>query len=248
MSVYEKNNVPGGKLSSFEKEGFKFDAGPSLFTQPQNIEELFALANEPIEAYFDYKKIDIACKYFFENGKIINAYTNVDLFAAELENSVNENPETVKNYLLNSEKIYNNIGTIFLNFSLHKKSTWLNSRFFKAFKTLKFSYIFSSLNNYNKKFKAKETQQIFNRFATYNGSNPYKAPAMLSLIPHLEQNQGTFYPIGGMISITNALYKLALNKGVQFHFNANVQSIICPQNIAKGIVVNNENEIGRAHV
>jgi phytoene desaturase len=241
VSVYEKNERPGGKLSAFEKDGFKFDAGPSLFTQPQNIEELFELANEPIENYFAYNKVDVACKYFYENGKQINAYTNPTLFAAELEKTVQENPATVKKYLATSEKIYNNIGTIFLNHSLHKRSTWLHFRFFKAMKTIRFSYLFKSLGNYNKQFKAKETQQIFNRFATYNGSNPYKAPAMLSLIPHLEQNQGTFYPVGGMINITNALYKLAIKKGVQFHFNADVQNIICPNNTAKGIVVNNEN-------
>ena len=41
VSVYEKNAKPGGKLSSFEKDGFQFDAGPSLFTQPQNVEELY---------------------------------------------------------------------------------------------------------------------------------------------------------------------------------------------------------------
>ena len=241
VSVFEKNDKPGGKLSAFEKDGFKFDSGPSLFTQPQNIEELFTLANEPIEKYFTYKKIDIACKYFYENGKEINAYTDANLFATELQTTVNENPETVKKYLSTSEKIYNNIGAIFLNYSLHKKSTWFHYRFFKGLKTLKFSYIFSSLNNYNKKFKAKETQQIFNRYATYNGSNPFKAPAMLSLIPHLEQNQGTFFPKGGMVNITNALYKLAIKKGVKFHFGANVQNVICPAKTAKGIVVNNQN-------
>ena len=46
VDVYEKNNFPGGKLHSFEKGGFYFDAGPSLFTQPKNIEELFALAGD----------------------------------------------------------------------------------------------------------------------------------------------------------------------------------------------------------
>jgi phytoene desaturase len=46
------------------------------------------------------------------------------------------------------------------------------------------------------------------------------------MIPHLEHNQGSFYPKGGMISITNALYQLALNKGVTFHFNKKVTKIV----------------------
>ena len=76
VSVYEKNDYPGGKLSAFKKEGFHFDAGPSLFTQPQNIAALFELAGEPIADYFIYQPVEIACKYFYENGNIVTAYTN----------------------------------------------------------------------------------------------------------------------------------------------------------------------------
>ena len=241
VTVFEKNSYPGGKLSAFKIDGYHFDAGPSLFTQPQNIEELFALANEPIENYLSYHKIDIACKYFFENGKEINAYSNKDLFANEMQEKAGEPKENITNYLNRSEKLYSNVANIFLNYSLHKKSTWFNPRSLRALGSIKFPYIFKSLSQYNTSFKAKETQQIFNRFATYNGSNPYKAPAMLSLIPHLEQTEGAYYPNGGMINITSALYKLALKKGVQFHFDVAVQKIICPDNIVTGIVVNNEN-------
>ncbi len=240
--VYEKNSVPGGKLTAFKQDGFSFDAGPSLFTQPQNVEELFALAGEPIEKYFSYKPVLIACKYFYENGKVINAYTNQEHFAAELQEQVNENPLNVIRYLKQSKKIFDNIGTMFLNHSLHKSKTWLHKRALTALKTVRYNYLFQSMHKHNSsQFLAVETIQLFNRFATYNGSNPYKAPAMLSLIPHLEQNQGTFYPIGGMISITNALYKLALNKGVTFNFNAPVESIIEQQGIAKGVVVAGNN-------
>jgi phytoene desaturase len=241
VSVYEKNSYPGGKLSALTIDGFHFDAGPSLFTQPQNIEELFALANEPIENHFSYSKLDIACKYFYENGKTISAYSDANLFAKELATKVNEPEANIKKYLNRSAKLYNSIASIFLNHSLHKRRTWFHPRTIKGLLAIKFPYLFQSLGAYNKRFAAKETQQIFNRFATYNGSNPYKAPAMLSLIPHLEQTEGAYYPKGGMINITNALYNLAVQKGVEFHFNAPVQKIICPDNKAAGIVVNNEN-------
>ena len=62
---------------------------------------------------------------------------------------------------------------------------------------------------------------------------------MLSLIPHLEQNQGTYYPKGGMISITNALYQLALKKGVVFHFNHKVEKIEHQHKKITGIITNN---------
>jgi phytoene desaturase len=106
---------------------------------------------------------------------------------------------------------------------------------------LKWPYLFSTLHQYNtRRFKSKEAIQLFNRFATYNGSNPYRAPAMLSVIPHLEQNQGTYYPKGGMISITDALYKLAKIRGVNFYFNQKVKRILHKNNQIIGIETNNE--------
>ncbi|MGG9970596.1 1-hydroxycarotenoid 3,4-desaturase CrtD [Ferruginibacter sp. SUN002] len=241
VAIYEKNPVPGGKLTAFEMNGYRFDAGPSLFTQPENIEELFELAGEPIEKYLSYKPIEIACKYFFENGKTVNAFTDKNKFAEELKEQFNEDPLNVIRYLNNSEKTYNNIGKVFLNHSLHNWNTWLHKRILRALGATRLSYLFKSLNRFNvKSFSSPKTVQIFNRFATYNGSSPYKAPAMLSLIPHLEQNLGTYYPQGGMISITNALYRLAVSKGVRFYFDKPVEKIIHDQKKIIGVVVNGE--------
>ncbi|MBK9256649.1 MAG: phytoene desaturase [Saprospiraceae bacterium] len=237
VTVYEKNIYPGGKLTNFESDGFQFDAGPSLFTQPQNIEELFSLAGKNINQYFKYISQEVACSYFFESGKTLKAYTDSSKFADELHAELGEDREKVLSYLKDSADAYFNIGHIFLNKSLQKFSTWIHSDILKALKSTKLSYLFSSLNQYNQHhFSTVEAVQIFNRFATYNGSNPYTAPAMLSMIPHLEQNEGTFYPLGGMISITNALYLLAQELGVHFNFNNNVETIVHKDSQVKGLI------------
>jgi phytoene desaturase len=242
VSVYEKNSYPGGKLSAFQQEGFHFDAGPSLFTQPENIEELFSLAGEPMAPYFSWQAVDISCKYFYENGKQVDAYTHPDKLAEEMHTRLNELPQTVKRYLQQAETLYDNVGTVFLNNALHKRKTWFNLRWKKTLAAVKLQHLFFSLDRYNsKRFKSPEAVQLFNRFATYNGSNPYQAPAMLSLIPHLELNKGTYYPAGGMISIANALFNLAKKKGVEFHFNSPVQRIMHHEGRVKGVVVNNVN-------
>lgn len=242
VDLFEKNAHPGGKISSFQQEGFSFDAGPSLFTQPGNMEELFSLAGEDISQYFQYKELDIACRYFFENGKIVDAFTDTELFANELNEKLGEDGNAVIHYLESSGKIYDRIGTVFLDHSLHKRRTWLNKRIFPAIRTVRPPHLFRTLHQFNsKKFKTAEAVQIFDRFATYNGSDPYKAPGMLSLIPHLEQNLGTYFPQGGMISIANALYELAKKKGVRFHFNAPVQRIIQHEGKVAGVVVNDKN-------
>jgi phytoene desaturase len=213
-----------------------FDAGPSLFTQPQNIEELFTLAGKDMRDYLRYRSVDIACRYFFEDGKRVNAYTNATLFAQELEKTVGEDPEAVLAYLRRSELVYEKVGTIFLNYSLHKASTWLHRRVLSAMSSVGFDHLFRTLDAFNRlRFRTPEAVQIFNRFATYNGSNPYQAPGMLSLIPHLEQNQGTFYPEGGMYKIVEAMYRLALDLGVQFHFGAPVERISVKGGRATGL-------------
>ena len=239
--VFEKNSYPGGKLTFFEQDGYRFDAGPSLFTQPTHLEELFAYAGESIQDYFHYQKVDVSCRYFYENGKCITAYGDRQKLAAELNEKLQENPANVLNYLDRSEKLYHDVGNIFLNHSLHKKDTWFRKHTLKAMGTVGASDLFGSLHESNKKhFRSEEAVQLFNRYATYNGSNPYQAPGMLRMIPHLEMNEGTFYPRGGMISITNALYELARKKGVKFHFNSPVEEIAVSHKKVCGVVVSGQ--------
>jgi len=241
VSVFEANAYFGGKLSSFKKDGFSFDAGPSLFTAPENIEALFTLAKKDINNYFSYKDLDESCRYFFANGKKITAQKNVEAFAMEAEKIFGEPAENIKKYLQHSKDAYQNIGELFLDFPLDL-SLITKSETYKALFSVKFPYIAKSLNSYNESsFKTPEMIQLFNRYATYNGSNPYKAPAMLSMISSLEQSQGTFYPNGGMISITNALVQLAKDVGVQFYLNSKVDKIETSKDVVTGVAVNGKN-------
>ena len=236
VTVLEKNDGPGGKLGLIERNGYRFDTGPSLFTQPANLEELFALAGEPIHEYFRYRTVDVSCRYFYEDGKRIEAYTDREAFAAEMQRVTGEDPERVRRYLSEAEQVYENVGRIFLDHSLHSTSTWLHPRVFKALASTGFGHLFRSLDGFNRdRFRTPEAVQLFNRYATYNGSNPYRAPGMLSLIPHLEHNEGTFYPEGGMISIVKALHRLALKKGVEFRFGEKVEGIRTGQGRVTGV-------------
>ncbi len=242
VTVFEKNSYPGGKLSHFEKNGYRFDAGPSLFTQPRNIEELFTLAGEPIEDYFSYIRLPVSCEYFYEDGTRVHAYAERTAFSEELADKMGESENALTDYLNRAENIYERIGKLFLHHSLHKGKTFRNPLAWDAVKAVRWPYLFSSLHKVNTRhFSNDKTVQLFDRYATYNGSNPYQAPGMLRLVPHLEHNEGVYYPMGGMISITNALYRLALKKGVRFYFGAPVQRIIRHDGKAKGVVVNDEN-------
>lgn len=239
VDLFEKNESPGGKLSVLEKNGFVFDTGPSLFTQPEHLHSIFDLAEEPMENFFRYKKLENACRYFFDNGVIVNGYTDKVKFAEELQTRVDEDAEKVTRYLQKTEERYHSVAKIFLNENLHELNTWTNSSTITALRNVSPALLFNSLNSYNKKhFDQPETVKIFNRFSTYNGSNPFRAPAMLSIISHLEHNEGIFYPEGGMISIVNALHALSVKKGVRVHFNSEVEKIEVKNGAVRGIVAN----------
>ena len=90
VEVFETSDQAGGKLSEFMLESFRFDAGPSLFTMPQYVDELFRLAGKDPKEYFQYKKLDNICNYFYEDGTRIHAFADPELFSEEIADKTND--------------------------------------------------------------------------------------------------------------------------------------------------------------
>ncbi|MGY3053456.1 phytoene desaturase [Pedobacter sp. UYEF25] len=227
VSVFEENEKPGGKLGELSLDGFRFDTGPSLFTMPQYVDELFILAGKNPRNYFDYFKLEEICRYFYEDGLRLNAFAEVQKFADEVGNKTESNRTEVLNFLKKSEKIYEVTDKVFLQRSLHKVKSYLH------WDTLKSVLNFGKIDAFrtqseanNAMFSDERVTQLFNRYATYNGSNPFQAPATLNVIPHFEYGFGAFLPNDGMYSIVNALVKLARELGVKFSFKRRVDEII----------------------
>lgn len=241
VTVYEKNSFPGGKLSSFKLGEFRFDAGPSLFTMPQYVDELFEISGENPKEHFKYKRKKIACKYFWEDESIFNAYSDKEKFYDECENKFNVERKQIKKYLNKAKKKFDLTRKIFLEKSLHKINSFLNYETVKALFNLNIYQINKNLDEVNQKeIEEKHLVQLFNRYATYNGSSPYKTPGMMTLIQHLESHYGTYIPLKGMNDISNSLYRLAERKGVKFEFESEVEKIEIQNNQATGIIVNNK--------
>ena len=241
VTVYEKNSFPGGKLSSFKLGEFRFDAGPSLFTMPQYVDELFEISGENPKEHFKYKKKKIACKYFWEDESIFNAYSDKEKFYDECENKFNVERKQIKKYLNKAKKKFDLTRKIFLEKSLHKINSFLNYETIKALFNLNIYQINKNLDEVNQKeIEEKHLVQLFNRYATYNGSSPYKTPGMMTLIQHLESHYGTYIPLKGMNDISNSLYRLAERRGVKFEFESEVEKIEIQNNQATGIIVNNK--------
>ncbi len=227
VEVFEANSYAGGKLSEFCKDGFRYDAGPSLFTLPERVEELILQSGKNVEDYFSYKRLDIINKYFWEDGTKLEASADIEKFAEQLEKKIGEPKKNILKFLKNSKEKYDLTADLFLTRSLHKAETFFNKTALKAVLQIWKLELFKTMNQANNhNFEKEKTIQLFNRYATYNGSSPYSAPALLNVIPHLEFNKGAFLPTGGMFDITKALVKLGQDLGVIYHFNKKVEEII----------------------
>lgn len=236
--VIEANDYAGGKLSQIEGKGYRFDAGPSLFTLPNLVEELFNLADKNPDNYFKYKRLDEICKYFWDDNTQLTACAELEIFAQEIEDKLGVPKEKVIHFLEKSGKNYVILDKLFLQKSLHKLSTWLGFDALKGYWNIPNLGLFKTMNVENEAyFKNQKLTQLFNRYATYNGSDPYQTPATLNVIPHLEYNLGAFFPEKGMVSITDSLVKLAQDIGVNFQFNSKVERIIVENGKAVGVSV-----------
>lgn len=242
VEIFESNSYPGGKLAEIKMEGFRFDAGPSLFTMPQYVDELFKLANKNPADYFQYEKLEEICRYFYEDGLNLTAWSDLNKFAAEVEHETNSSAVEIRNFLKKSETIYNVTNKVFLERTLHKLKSYLH------WDTVKSVFRFGQIDAFRTQseaneafFKDKRIVQLFNRYATYNGSSPYQAPATLNVIPHFEYHFGAFIPTHGMHSIVTSLVKLAVDLGVKFQYNTKVDEIIySEEKIVKGVKINDK--------
>lgn len=241
VTVFESNSYPGGKITEVKLGEYRFDAGPSLFTLPENFMDLFRVAGKNPSDYFSYQPVGESCRYFYPDGTSLTAWEDRDEFAAECEKVLGVDPKVVKKFLSHSKDLYEITAHLFLDKSLHKLDTYLSIDTLKSFLQLHKLELTKSMNRSNeKRLKHPKLVQLFNRFATYNGSNPYVAPGILNIIPHLEFNIGTYFADGGMINVAKSACKLAKDIGVEFRFNSKVDRIVVQQKQVTGVVVNGE--------
>lgn len=237
VTVFEANSVLGGKLAEKQSKGYRWDLGPSLFTQPWLVTELFELFGKNPKDYFEYQQLDTICNYFWDDHTQLSTFKNKEKTAREFEQILGENPKNLLSYFELIEENYSVISPLFIEAPLNNWNTWLSKKALKGYLNLAKLGIFSTMNGFNKAhFSDPKTIQIFNRYATYNGSNPYKTPGTLSVIPHLEYNQGAFFPKGGIISIIQSLVQLGKDVGIEFKTEEKVEKILFKNETAFGLI------------
>ncbi|MCC3156175.1 phytoene desaturase [Hymenobacter sp. 15J16-1T3B] len=229
VTVFEGRESFGGKMHQFELPGgYRFDAGPSLFTLPGLVDELFRLAQREPQDYFRYERLDPITQYFFADGTRLTAWADEDKFAAEVEQKLQVPAAEVRGFLHRSKRAYEATAPTFLHKSLHRPQSYWSRDTLRAVAEMPRLGLLSTMHARHEQAFPQDARlvQLFDRFATYNGSDPYQAPATLSLIPHLEHGLGAYYPEGGIYSIASSLVRLAEELGVQFRYHEPVEEIL----------------------
>jgi phytoene desaturase len=233
--VFEANAFVGGKINSKNYGQYRFDMGPSVFTAPEYVKELYDLCGEDF-ATFKYHKLATSFNYFYPDGSNFVLSAEQNILTKQLADEFGEDEAVIKKYLEKSASNYKHIAPLFIESSLHRFRHLFNRKLFKALYHIPQYKLTKTMHEENKKtFRNPKTVQFFDRYATYNGSDPYQAPAMLNMIANLELNIGAFLPENGMVQITQSLYELAKKRGVKFHFNEKVEKILVENKKIVGI-------------
>ncbi len=226
VSIFESNAFIGGKVNSKMIGEYRFDMGPSVFTEPHLVQELVALCGKPHD-FFQYHRLEESCRYFFSDGQQVVIKSGKLEVSKSFKEHFEEDINQTEWFLDRMKRNYKAVYPVFIEVSLHRFKHWFNKSVWKAISRIPKYGLLSSMYRVNKSvFKNPKTAQIFNRLATYNGSSPYKTPGMLNIISHLELNEGPAMPKGGMVAITNTLKKLAEDSGIKFYTNEYVREII----------------------
>lgn len=242
VDVYDQQPITGGKAGVLNLEGYRFDTGPSLLTMPAVFNQLFDEVGAEMDAYLSLQRLNPLCRYFFADGTTLSTYSDTRRTAEEIGAKSLDSAAQVLSFFAYSRRIYEESADLFLHKSLHELSTYTNWKTLRSLFLLGRIDPLRSMDRANRSFfRDPRIVQLFNRYATYNGSNPYRMPATFNLIPHVEYALGGYAVRGGIAAIPQALTRLALEQGVRIRTGVSVQGILTAGRRVRGLTVEGEN-------
>jgi len=240
VTLFEKNSTHGGKMQELELDEFRFDTGPSLFTMPFILENLFKECGEILSDYLTFEELEPVCRYFFQDGTVFDNFSDRNRSIENITRFAPEDAEQYAEFLDQSAKLYDQTSDAFLFNPLYSLSD------LKGLKLTDFLGIdaFTTVSDVvDRNFQSEYLRKFFKRFTTYNGSSPFQAPGTLNVIPHVELNQGGYYVRGGLYRISEALYNLAGKMGVTFQFDAEIVNITVKDRRAESVQIKNGDRV-----
>ena len=237
VQIFEKNDSPGGRARKFKAEGFTFDMGPSWYWMPDVFEQYFERFGKKISQYYSLERLDPSYRVFFSDDQI-DIPASFDELCEVFEKYEKGSSERLKKFLQEAEYKYR----VGMNDLVYKPGQSLTE--FIDWRVISGSLklqLFNSLSSHVRKyFKHPYLVELLEFPVLFLGAKPSKTPALYSLMNYADIKLGTWYPMGGMHKIVEAMVSLAEELGVAIRTSAPVEEIIVEDGVAKGVVVNGQ--------
>ena len=239
VQLLDRCNKLGGRAQAFEREGFIFDAGPTVITAPFLFDELFELHGRRREDYVEFRQLDPWYRFQFHDGDIFD-------YGGEIEHTEKEiakfNPDDVEGYkqlLAHSEKIFDIGFTKLSDKPFHKISTMLAQIptlvRLKCYRSV-WQMVCAHLQD-------PKLRQAFSVQPLLVGGNPFDTTSIYSLIHFLERRWGIHFAMGGTGALVEAYRKLMVELNIDIKLNTTVDKILVDNKKAVGVQLENGAQI-----
>jgi phytoene desaturase len=233
--VFEKNSRPGGRCDQLIREGHTFDTGPTLLVMPHLYEAEFQAMGVSMQEMLDLLRVDPTYHLIFDDGSQLALTSNMSSMEKQMETFEPGSFRKLQKYL-DEGRIHYDLGIEKLVSRDFRKASD-----FISLKNLPLLFKLKPLVNHYRHmssfFKNPRLKTAFTFQDVYMGLSPFQAAATFSLMPYSELAHGVYYPRGGMNSLVDALMKLALQAGVEFHFDTTVLRIVVEGNRTNGLIL-----------
>lgn len=223
VTVLEKNSSTGGRGRQWEKNGYKFDMGPSWYMMPEIFDKFLLNFNKKVSDYYELLRLPVHYKVFFDQNRSFNIVAELHQNIKTFEKIETGAGQKLNQYLQESKQIYDRAMEELVYFDYDNLLELAKPELLPYLYQAKF---FQNLHQYVARFfKNPDLQKIIEFTTVFLGGSPYITPAFYRLISHTDFNLGIWYPQGGMVKIFEMLTTLAHEQGVAIKLNQEVVKI-----------------------
>ncbi len=234
VTILEKNSVPGGRARQFKEAGFTFDMGPSWYWMPEVFDEYFELFGKKTADYYDLKRLDPSYSIYFGKDDIMKVPAKIEDLYELFESYEPGSSENLKIFLKEAQYKYQVGMNEFVFKPGHSIFEFADVRVLKSLFRLQ---LFQPMSTHVRKlFKNEKLIKLLEFPVLFLGATPQNTPALYSLMNYADLSLGTWYPMGGMFKIIEAMVSLAKEKGVKIILNQEVKSITIPNGHATSVM------------
>ncbi|EXJ24209.1 Phytoene dehydrogenase [Alkalibacterium sp. AK22] len=237
VTIYEKNEMAGGKMYQIEQDGFTFDLGPSIVMMPDLYKEVFEQAGRNPDDYIPMQRLDPMYSAFFGDEQI-DVSSDLVKLVEHLEGISEEDVVGFLSYLRDIYERFVIAKNHFIQRPFRKFTDFYNPFMLRQAWKLK---TFDSANHTIGKYvKDKRLQQILSFQTLYIGISPNNGPSIYTIIPMIEYMYGIWFIKGGMYTMARSMERLFLELGGRIEYGAEVDEIVIEGKKATGIKLNGE--------